>query len=453
MDHLFGVIASLLAIFLVLVKAARLRSAIYRYDVNSDQRYYFPESRSSRSSSQLVNGSLQISSPAPAGAAVFLELRVRSTLLGRWFEPYIEIAGAHRRCRQPLERACSGLRYIELSALGLAGVTSLRLACHHLEIRDQAVVLYSVRHEVDVDHEKILVIGTHPDDAELAAFGVYADRDAHVVTLTAGEAGESGAFGRFGVMAHLEKGRNRAWNSVTVPMLGGLTIDRTANLGYFDGTLEAMREHPQTAVKSLRTDAEFLDRFGQFHQPGLVEPRRNRRATWANLVADLEHLLRKIQPEILVAPYPRLDAHPDHKMSTIALVEAIKNLDWRRGSLLLYTNHLCTSDRYPFGDAGDLVSLPPGVDDVFFDGIVSMPLDAQMQARKHMALDAMIDLRPQVEIDSLLSIANTFGATLRSTLSDRRVNYFSQTVRANELFFEVSVSSLYQPGVTERIFG
>ena len=121
--------------------------------------------------------------------------------------------------------------------------------------------------------------------------------------------------------------------------------------------------------------------------------------------------------------------------------------------MLLYTNHLCTSDRYPFGDAGDLVSLPPGVDDIFFDGIVSMPLDAQMQARKHMALDAMIDLRHQVEIDSLLSIANTFGATLRSTLSDRRVNYFSQTVRANELFFEVSVSSLYQPGVTERIFG
>jgi hypothetical protein len=70
-----------------------------------------------------------------------------------------------------------------------------------------------------------------------------------------------------------------------------------------------------------------------------------------------------------------------------------------------------------------------------------------------MALDAMIDLRPELRIDSLLSIANTFAATLRSTLSDKRVNYFSQMVRANELFFEVRVSSLYEPGVTEKIFG
>ena len=70
--------------------------------------------------------------------------------------------------------------------------------------------------------------------------------------------------------------------------------------------------------------------------------------------------MKTIRPDILVAPYPRLDAHPDHKMSTAALVEALKKLNWQHGSLLLYTNHLCSSDRYPFGDAGDLVPCRPG---------------------------------------------------------------------------------------------
>jgi hypothetical protein len=140
-------------------------------------------------------------------------------------------------------------------------------------------------------------------------------------------------------------------------------------------------------------------------------------------------------------------------MSTAALVEALKNLNWRHGSLLLYINHLCSSDRYPFGDAGDMVSLPPGVGNVFFDGIVSNPLDGEKQARKHMALDAMIDLRAHIQIDSLRSVANAFMKALKSNLTDAHTNYFRQAVRANELFFEVRVSSLYEPGVIERILG
>jgi LmbE family N-acetylglucosaminyl deacetylase len=438
----------------VLLKAWRLRTAIYRYDVSSDQRYDFPQSRTSRVSSRLLNGRLDIPPRTPAGGVVLLELRIRSTPLGHWFEPYIELESTHRRWRQPFERGGSGLRYVELTQALRRGETTLRLKGHYLKICDQSVVLHYLQHDVDLDHQRILVLGTHPDDAEIAAFGVYSDRDAYVITLTAGEGGEPGPFERFGgTDTYHEKGRNRAWNSVAVPMLGGLSINRTANLGYFDGTLPAMMERPETPVRSLHADAEFLDAFGQSQDASLIESRCNRRATWANLVADLEHLMKTVQPDILVAPYPRLDAHPDHKMSTVALVEALKNLNWRHGSLLLYTNHLCSSDRYPFGDAGDLVSLPPGVDDIFFDGIVSNPLDAEKQARKHMALDAMIDLRPNIQIDSLRSIAKAFRKVLKSTITDEQTSYFRQAVRANELFFEVRVSSLYVPGVTERILG
>ena len=445
--------ACCLGAVLVLLKAWRLRTAIYRYDVRSDQRYDFPPSRTSRFAARLLNGILDIP-PMPAGGVVLLELRICSTPLGHWFEPYLEIESTRGRWRQPFERGGCGLRYVDLSHALNDGATQLRLRGHHLKLSDTSVVLHHLQHDVDLDRQRTLVIGAHPDDPEIAAFGAYAGRDAYVITLTAGEAGDLGPYGRFeGACSHLEKGRIRAWNSVTVPMLGGLSINRTANLGYFDDTLPAMREQPETAVRSLQTDAEFLDAFGHSEASSLMAPRRSRRATWANLVADLEHLVQTLEPDILVAHYPRLDAHPDHKMATVALVEALKNLNWRRGTLLLYTNHLYSSDRYPFGDAGDLVSLPPGVDDIFFDGIVSIALDTGKQARKHMALDAMVDLRPNIQIDSLRSVANAFTRVLKSTLSDGHASYFRQAVRANELFFEVRVSSLYEPGVTEKIFG
>jgi hypothetical protein len=72
-----------------------------------------------------------------------------------------------------------------------------------------------------------------------------------------------------------------------------LSIKRTANLGYFDGTLTTMKKHPEIPVRSVHAYAATLDAF----------------------------------------------------------------LNWRHGSLLLYTNHLCSTDRYPFGNTGDLVSL------------------------------------------------------------------------------------------------
>jgi LmbE family N-acetylglucosaminyl deacetylase len=446
--------ACLLSACFVLIKAGHRRRAIYRYDVKKDQHYDFSQSRSSRIAARIQDGRLDISHPPPTGSVVLLELRIGPTLLGLWFEPSIELQSTHGRARQPFERGGSGVRYIELSQLIRDGQTSLRLAGRHLKLHDQSVVLHYLQHNIDLNQRKILVLGTHPDDAEIAAFGVYADRDAFVVTLTAGEAGEAGPFRRFaGAAAFYEKGRNRAWNSVTVPMLGGLSVERMANLGYFDGTLPAMRDSPDTPVHSLHAQAEFLDAFGLVQDSNLIESRRHRSATWRNLVADLEQLVKTIRPDILVTPYSRLDWHPDHKMTTVALIEALKNLNWRHGSLLLYANHLSSCDRYPFGGAGDLVGLPPGVDDVFFDGLVSVPLDAKRQARKHMALDAMVDLRPDIQIDSFGSVATAFTTVLKSTVTDGSISYFRQAVRANELFFKVQVSSLFEPGVTERLLG
>jgi LmbE family N-acetylglucosaminyl deacetylase len=443
-----------LAAGLLLLKGWRSRTGIYQYDVRQDHRFDLSHSRASTFTTRLVGGKLDIPPQVTATGCALLQLHVSSTFLGSWFEPYLEIESANRQWRQPFERGARGLRYVDLTQIVSSGEPEVRVRGRHLKLGDQQVALHCLQSDVDADRQRLLVIGTHPDDAEIAAFGTYAGRDAYVITLTAGEAGDAGPFERFGgSQIYLEKGRNRAWNSVVVPMLGGLGIDRSANLGYFDATLQAMRLSPDSAVRSQQADVEFLDAFGRSHDTRFVGPRTQRRATWKNLVADLEHLVKTIEPEIMIAPYPRLDWHVDHKMSTVALVEALKNLNWREGSLLLYANHPVSSDRYPYGEAGDLVSLLPGVDDIYFDGIVSIDLDANKQARKHMALDAMIDLRANLRVESPRSMLGALKTALQSTITDGQSSYFRQAVRANELFFEVRVSSLYEPNVTQRIFG
>jgi hypothetical protein len=140
-------------------------------------------------------------------------------------------------------------------------------------------------------------------------------------------------------------------------------------------------------------------------------------------------------------------------MSTAALLEALRKLNWKRGSLLLYTNHSVSSLCYPYGPAGDVISLPPGGSGVLFDGLLSIPLNIAQQQRKRVALDAMNDLRPGFPSASPANALRQLLRTLRIALSADDQSYFRRAVRSNELFFEVRASSLYEPGATAAILG
>jgi hypothetical protein len=140
-------------------------------------------------------------------------------------------------------------------------------------------------------------------------------------------------------------------------------------------------------------------------------------------------------------------------MSTAALLEALRKRNWNRGSLLLYTNHSVSSSWYPYGPAGDVMSLPPGGSGVLFDGLLSTSLSLDQQQRKRVALDAMNDLRPGFPSVSPVNAARQLLRTLRIALSSDDQSYFRRAVRRNELFFEVRASSLYEPGTTAAILG
>ena len=76
-------------------------------------------------------------------------------------------------------------------------------------------------------------------------------------------------------------------------------------------------------------------------------------------MADLCELIERARPDTVVLPHPQLDPHPDHVCAHDALREALAACQWQPQTLLLYANHLHDNDRWPMGDSGDGVALPP----------------------------------------------------------------------------------------------
>ncbi|MHB8723396.1 MAG: PIG-L family deacetylase, partial [Steroidobacteraceae bacterium] len=168
-------------------------------------------------------------------------LAVRSR--GAEHDPYVEVSVGEFRIQQYLDTNAVGVRWLNLGGLReqLTGGTEVIIRTHAVTLEAETAVLRLFDNHLDLQRS-ILVIAPHPDDAEIAAFGLYADRQASVVTVTAGNAGDMNY--RASVSDPAEhyslKGYLRAVDSVTIPWQGNIPPERTANLGYFDGQLEAM---------------------------------------------------------------------------------------------------------------------------------------------------------------------------------------------------------------------
>lgn len=405
------------------------------YSPSEDYAYRFGE-LTRQAAARLQGDRLQVDVPLAGDETLILEVRVKANWLGRFLDPQVLLDGESEQDCQTFERGVDGVRFLNLTGFAaplMAGV--LRLRGRHCRLVGEPRLW--ITPSVELHKRRVMVIAPHADDAELAAYGLYSQaEEAWVVTLTAGEI-EAEHYQQMGLPkaeAARLKGRLRAWDSIAVPRWAGVPESRCVQLGYFCLQLPAMQAAPDMPVGSREADMADIRpfrRFNPFDLPGDADGA----PTWNNLLADLRAVLERARPQVLVMPHPQLDPHPDHICAQAAVLEALQGLDWQPETLLCYANHLHDNDRWPMGDSGDGVALPPQLSADQVWAPCSQVLSLAIQRDKAMALGMMHDLQPSAPFKRRLRRA------LQRWLAGRKLSpygeneFFRKAVRRHELFW------------------
>lgn len=363
---------------------------------------------------------------------LILDISVKAQWLGYWFDPQVWIGSD----RQDFERGVAGRRYLNLSGQQQAlQQGTLRLKGRFCTLGDTAT-LYALSHP-DYRQQRLMIIAPHADDAELAAFGVYCRAsEVSIVTLTQGEV-EAEDYRRLGLdraAAAQLKGRLRCWDSLAIPLWGGVAQSQCVQLGYYCLQLSSMATQPDHSWGS-RESGEMDIRAARQHNPLTLPADHDGRPTWHNLCGDLRQLLDHFKPEHIILPHPDLDPHPDHIAASQALLEALAQSCWQPNSLLLYANHLHDNDRWPMGPANQGIPLPPVMTPLAADALWSPYLDEAARLDKAQALAMHHDLQGRLSLKKRLRRCiqkYLLGRAWPNTGTDE---YFRKAVRCHELFW------------------
>lgn len=407
------------------------------YSPAEDYQYTFPEGCEPVAVS-LAGQALRVTQPLPVTGdeTLILQVRLKCTWLGRFFDPAVEVLGGDVPDLQTFERGVRGVRYLNLTGQATAVMAgNLRLRGRHCRVLD-ASQLWVVR-SGDLYPRRVMVIAPHADDAELAAYGLYSKAaESWIVTLTAGEI-EAEHYQQMGLEraeAARLKGRLRAWDSIAVPRWAGVPQAQCVQLGYFCLQLPAMQAAPDQPMASREAEMADTRLFRQFNSLALPSD-HDGAPTWNNLLADLRALIVLARPQVLVMPHPTLDPHPDHLCAQAAVLEALQGLEWQPETLLCYANHLHDNDRWPMGDSGAGVALPPQMEAGQGWTPHSLVLDLNAQRDKAMALGMMHDLQPAPPFKRRVR------RVLQRWLAGRKASpygeneFFRKAVRRHELFW------------------
>lgn len=431
----------LLALPLAMWSFALLQQRIFcRYDVSRDYHYDLSDLPSETRELD-ARGEL----PVQAAGTLLLRVRLRRRLSGWWRSPSVHVQCGERQMAFCFELGAAGARYLDVSPLlaGAAEPTSLRLSPLRCALLREVDIHAIPARLPETGH--VLVVSPHPDDAEIAAFGLYSAlrERSSVVTLTAGDSGDWSfrALHSDAEQNYRAKGEVRVIDSISVPMLAGIPPERALNLGYFTGRLQQMREQPQNSFGALYSSMQDIRPFRQLNLGAL--PANDGQCSWANLLQDLQQLLGQLRPSLILIPHPLLDAHVDHKLTAAAVSDALGSYAGRdEVSIALYINHPEGCRQFPFGarEAGN--GLPPYHGGRRVGWPQSQCLDETTQQHKLLALEAMHDLR-------LLSLSSFMGRPWREcrevlrccavhalkNLGGRGPDFLRRAPRPSELFY------------------
>jgi LmbE family N-acetylglucosaminyl deacetylase len=379
----------------------------------------------------------------------FLELMVESTLTGGFNEPQVRVEAGDFNDIQYFERGVRGRRFLNISRLLSSGFKTKQrviLRGKGLRWRSGWVRLYLSNEQLRTE-DRIVVVAPHPDDAEIAAFGLYSKSDSTVVTVTAGD--DSDRFdSRLGISAGLPRNvvaRLRVWDSIFIPSFGGITTERAINLCYPDGQLSNMQAEPMREFSSRSGASVDYAPLRSLNKSSLFDDAA-RCHSWESLVQDLSTIFSRVQPSIIAAPLPLVDPNSDHVMTTLAVCTALRRCGLNTVRLFLYIVHNRWTELYPFGPAGGGVPLPPAFDaeSIAFDTFYSHSLSPERQMWKGIALEAMHDIGEfALPISSsgfieLLRLKAILGSKLKG-LTNPPTSYLRRAVRPDEVFFVISL--------------
>jgi LmbE family N-acetylglucosaminyl deacetylase len=378
--------------------------------------------------------------PPLDGRTVFLQFTVKSSLAGWFFDPCIEFTYGTSEHRQYFERGARGQRYLNISPLFQSKqqpAAGHRIGLHGLLLRWERSGLLLAYDSPAIEQAEILVLAPHPDDAEIAAYGVYCGRKSWVVTITAGDKATANLPPNISPAARAHWTASlRVGDSLTIPQLGQVPADRCVNLVYPDGALGAMYREPSRPFQLSCQDS--LDRAELLARNHAAQFRAgNSECTWDGLVGDLRSLLLSSRPDIIICPHPCIDSHSDHVYTTLALERAMRDISSKRPLVFLYVVHVRGAPAYPLGPADSLVCLPPGRFEAnMADSIYSHPLAESVRQAKFFAV-----------------AANHATRNAGSKLMDSRgpVSFLRRAPRANEIYFVVSAEGLRE--LAERVTG
>jgi LmbE family N-acetylglucosaminyl deacetylase len=375
------------------------------------------------------------------GSTVILELRFSTSLLGCLFDPFVEVRRGATKHRQYFERGASGQRLLDLSPHFRDPVEVRSDSRVHLTgrlIRWRSDGLLRVFESPALTDANILIIAPHPDDAEIAAFGIYATHHSWVVTVTAGELGG-------GIPPqNISNEESLRWvamlrvaDSLSVPQLGKVRPERCVNLVYPDGALESMHREPS---QPFRLACEpHLPRSELRSMNAVPDFRSDAACTWNNLVAELRRVLELSKPDVVICPHPLLDGNRDHVLTTCAVELALRDTPQLTPQCLLYAVHSAGAPTFPHGPASAIGGVAPSTYPSWIaDSIYSHSLEPQLRLVKYLALESMHAVRhswmpPKPKILGLLA-----------GLGGDPTSFLRRAPRPTETYYVISAEALSQ---------
>jgi LmbE family N-acetylglucosaminyl deacetylase len=405
------------------------RAKKYRYDTRKDYAYNLEKHQLAKLS--ITETKTQLPANIESYDTLFLKVTLSFFPLSYFFKPYIQIDEQ----KHFFEYGAQGTRYLNIS--GIAHNTP-QIKSKNLRLRSKSMTLYGYQNAIK-ESQKVLILAPHADDAEIAAFGFYKTmQNVTIVTTTAAEHGICNyceLYKKDRTKNSIKKAELRIFDALCIPMLGNVPMHNTLALGYFGGSLKWMRENPGGLASSLVTEIEDMNKFRRVAHAD-IKLKENTQSKYEAFLEDLTQILQQLQPSLIVTAHPIIDSHPDHKYTTIAAMQAVKELNYKC-KFLLYTNHLELSETYPIGKIHSSITLPPNKDDVYFDSIYSFNLNQDLQIDKFFALEAMHDLRNSLVFLSAKYAWKHFNKMLKREITGKDKSYFKRAMRANELFFVV----------------